>query len=100
MKTSSLWMIAAGWLGPGRTRAICLYKDVKHVTTARAPAKRTWPAIGVFVIGCAHGAVCKPALDQRSLALPTAFVFLALVSGPVASLQRGFSQNSLRDGTS
>ncbi len=100
MKTPSLWMIAAGCLGPGRIRAICLYKDVKHVTTARAPAKRTWPAIGGFVIGCAHGSVCKPALGQQSLALPTAFVFLALVLGPVASLRRGVSQNSLRDATS
>ena len=96
MNTPLLWMIAADCHGPGRTRAICLYKDVKHVTTARAPAKRTWPAIGVFVIGCAHGAVYKPALGLRSHILSTAFALLALVLGLVANLQHGVTQNSLQ----
>ena len=36
MNTPLLWMIAADCHGPGRTRAICLYKDVKHMAAARA----------------------------------------------------------------
>ena len=87
MKTPSLWMIAAASFGPGRARAICHYKDVKHAATVRDRAKHTWPAIGRFVIGGALGAACDPAFGLRSRTLPTKFALRAIVLGFVASLQ-------------
>ena len=61
MKAPSLWMFAAGCFGPVicRTRAISLYRDVKRTATARARAKRIWPAIARFVVGCVLGAACE-----------------------------------------
>jgi hypothetical protein len=102
MKTPSLWMFAAGCFGPVicRTRAILLYRDVKRTATARARAKRIWPAIAGFVIGCVLGAACERAFGLRSLALPTGFALLGLILGPVASLRGGVSQNSLQGVTS
>jgi hypothetical protein len=99
MKTPSLWMIVVGCFGPG-ARTIWLHKDVKRTATARAQAKHTRPAIAGFMIGGDLDAACEPAFGLRSLALPTGCALLALVLGPVASLRRGVSQNSLQAVTS
>jgi hypothetical protein len=97
MKTPSLWIFAVGCFGPG-ARTIWLHKDVKRTATARS--KHIRPAIAGFMIGGDLGAACEPAFGLRSLALPTGCALLALVLGPVASLRRGVSQNSLQAVTS
>ena len=54
-----------------------------HVA-ARQRAKRTWPAIVGFLVGCALGAACESAFGLRSLTLPVGIAFVALVMGIAA----------------
>ena len=38
---------------------------------ARIRARRTWPAIAGFLVGCVLGALCEPAFGLTALAIPT-----------------------------
>jgi uncharacterized membrane protein YoaK (UPF0700 family) len=51
---------------------------------ARQRAKRTWPAIVGFLLGCALGAACESDFGLRSLMLPAGIAFVALVMGIAA----------------
>lgn len=51
------------------------------LASARTRAKRTWPAIVGFTIGCCLGAVLQARIGPWSLALPTSFGLLALALG-------------------
>ena len=51
---------------------------------ARQRAKRTWPAIVGFLLGCALGAACESAFGLRSLMLPAGIALVALVMGIAA----------------
>jgi uncharacterized membrane protein YoaK (UPF0700 family) len=48
---------------------------------ARQRAKRTWPAVIGFLVGCALGAACESTFGLRSLMLPVAIALVALVMG-------------------
>jgi uncharacterized membrane protein YoaK (UPF0700 family) len=54
--------------------------------SARDRARRTWPAIVGFLLGCALGAAIEPAFGLRSLALPASFALLSLALGAAATL--------------
>jgi uncharacterized membrane protein YoaK (UPF0700 family) len=51
---------------------------------SRQRAKRTWPAIVGFLLGCALGAACESDFGLRSLMLPAGIAFVALVMGIAA----------------
>ena len=53
--------------------------DPNDMATARRRAKRTWPAVVGFVVGCALGAGCEMVAGLWSLALPAGLALLALV---------------------
>jgi uncharacterized membrane protein YoaK (UPF0700 family) len=38
---------------------------------ARVRARRTWPAIAGFLLGCGLGALCEPAFGRAALVVPT-----------------------------
>jgi uncharacterized membrane protein YoaK (UPF0700 family) len=44
-------------------------------------ARRTWPAIAGFLLGCALGAACEPAFGLAALALPTLLSLCAIGFG-------------------
>src|SRR5271155_3053813 len=44
--------------------------DIERAERARDRAKRTWPVIVGFLLGCALGAACETAFGLPSLALP------------------------------
>ena len=50
---------------------ICFGGRPSDDAKARIRARRTWPAIAGFLIGCALGAVCEPAFGLMALAVPT-----------------------------
>lgn len=52
-----------------------------EVAKARSRAKRTWPVIVGFAVGCGLGAACEAALDLWSLALPACLALLAFAMG-------------------
>jgi uncharacterized membrane protein YoaK (UPF0700 family) len=56
-------------------------RDAAGIATARDRARRTWPAVAGFLLGCACGAVCEPAFGLRSLVLPAGFALIALTVG-------------------
>jgi uncharacterized membrane protein YoaK (UPF0700 family) len=56
-----------------------LGKDADRAAKSRERARRTWPAIAGFLLGCALGAACEVALGLRSLMLPTGFALVALI---------------------
>jgi len=56
-------------------------RDTKTAAGARQNARRTWPAVVGFVIGCALGAGSKQAAGLWSLAMPAALALLALALG-------------------
>lgn len=61
--------------------AILFRRDPNEVTCARGRARRTWPAIVGFTVGCSLGALLKVVIGPWSLVLPTALALLALVLG-------------------
>jgi uncharacterized membrane protein YoaK (UPF0700 family) len=65
---------------------IFLGRDPGGIATARVRARRTWPAIVGFLLGCALGAACEAALGLRALALPACVGLLALALGVPTSL--------------
>jgi uncharacterized membrane protein YoaK (UPF0700 family) len=60
---------------------VLLGRDPRDIASARNRAKRAWPAIVGFAIGCGLGAVCEAAVGLRSLELPVGFALLALALG-------------------
>jgi hypothetical protein len=64
--------------------------------SARDRARRTWPAIVGFLLGCALGAACEKAFGLPSLALPAGCALLSLALGAVASLNHGKGHPSKR----
>jgi len=55
--------------------------DPSSAATAQERAKRTWPAIAGFAVGCALGASCEAAAGLWSLALPAGLALAALAMG-------------------
>jgi uncharacterized membrane protein YoaK (UPF0700 family) len=60
---------------------ILLGRDSNGVALARTRARRTWPPIVGFTVGCSLGAVLQAVMGPWSLALPTGFACLALALG-------------------
>jgi uncharacterized membrane protein YoaK (UPF0700 family) len=60
---------------------VLLDSDRQDVTGARHRAKRTWPAIVGFAVGCGIGAWCEARYGLWSLALPAGFALFALALG-------------------
>ena len=56
---------------------VLLGRDLENAAKARNRARRTWPAIVGFAVGCALGAACNAQFHLWSLALPTGFALLA-----------------------
>ena len=63
-----------------------LGRDPARAERARDRARRTWPAIVGFFLGCALGAAFEPAFGLRSVALPASFALLSLALGAAATL--------------
>ena len=61
--------------------AMLFLRDPDGVANARSRARRTWPAIVGFTVGCSLGAVLEAVIGPWSLALPTGFALLALALG-------------------
>jgi uncharacterized membrane protein YoaK (UPF0700 family) len=60
-----------------------LGRNASATEKARDRARRTWPAIAGFLLGCALGAACEAAIGLRSLMIPAGFALLALALGAV-----------------
>ena len=58
-----------------------LGREPADVAKARSRAKRTWPAIVGFAVGCGLGAACEAAAGLWSLALPARLALVALAMG-------------------
>jgi uncharacterized membrane protein YoaK (UPF0700 family) len=58
--------------------AMLFQRDPDGRARASSRAKRTWPAVVGFTVGCGLGAVLDAAIGPWSLALPTGLAFLAL----------------------
>jgi uncharacterized membrane protein YoaK (UPF0700 family) len=57
---------------------IFLGRNPSSVASARDRAKRTWPIIIGFLIGCALGGACQAALGLKAVMLPTSLALLAV----------------------
>jgi uncharacterized membrane protein YoaK (UPF0700 family) len=57
-------------------------------------ARRTWPVIVGFLLGCALGAACETAFGLPSLALPAGVALLSLALGAVACLRHARRHHS------
>jgi uncharacterized membrane protein YoaK (UPF0700 family) len=60
---------------------VLLGRNPHELSSARKRAKRAWPAIVGFAIGCGLGAVCEAAFGLQSLELPVGLALLALALG-------------------
>lgn len=58
--------------------AILFRRDPNEVAYARGRARRTWPAIVGFTVGCSLGALLEVVIGPWSLTLPIGFALLAL----------------------
>jgi uncharacterized membrane protein YoaK (UPF0700 family) len=67
--------------------------DPERAERARDRARRTWPVVVGFPLGCALGAACETAFGLPSLALPAGFALLSLALGAVASSHHASVQN-------
>ena len=67
---------------------ILLRADRDTMAVALGRAKRTWPSIIGFIVGCVLGAMCETRFNLRSLALPTALSFVALAAAMVGDGER------------
>jgi uncharacterized membrane protein YoaK (UPF0700 family) len=65
---------------------LLLARDPDDVAKARGRAKRTWPAVVGFALGCGLGAAGEAALGLWSLALPAGLALLALALAMSARL--------------
>ena len=65
--------------------------DPERAQRARDRARRTWPVIVGFLLGCALGAACETTFGLPSLVLPAGFAFLSLALGAAASLYHAAS---------
>jgi uncharacterized membrane protein YoaK (UPF0700 family) len=54
---------------------------------ARSRARRTWPAIAGFILGCCLGAACEAAFGIESFLLPVGLALVALALGASADRQ-------------
>jgi uncharacterized membrane protein YoaK (UPF0700 family) len=61
--------------------AMLFRRDPDEVAFTRARARRTWPAIVGFTVGCSLGALLEAVIGPWSLALPIAFALVALALG-------------------
>jgi uncharacterized membrane protein YoaK (UPF0700 family) len=61
--------------------AMLFRRDPNGVAYARSRARRTWPAILGFTIGCSLGALLEAEIGPWSLALPSSFGLVALYLG-------------------
>jgi len=53
-------------------------RDADGLARAGSRARRTWPAVVGFTLGCGLGAMLDAAIGPWSLALPAGFALLAL----------------------
>jgi len=53
-------------------------RDLTGRAKARDRARRTWPAIAGFLLGCAVAAMCEPAFGLAGLAIPILLSFAAI----------------------
>ena len=67
---------------------LLLWQDTNRVAFARDRARRTWPRIVGFTVGCSLGAILQAAMGPWSLVLPTGFALLALVLGVSVESER------------
>jgi uncharacterized membrane protein YoaK (UPF0700 family) len=76
---------------------VLLGRDAETLSNARSRARRTWPAIVGFALGCCIGAVCEAVFGLWSLAVPSALalVAFAMTFSPEPS-RRGPTLLSLR----
>ena len=58
-----------------------LGRDASRIAKARDRARRTWPAIAGFLLGCVLGAGCEATLRLWSVLLPTGFALFAVMLG-------------------
>jgi uncharacterized membrane protein YoaK (UPF0700 family) len=63
---------------------------------ARIRARRTWPAIAGFLVGCVLGAVCEPAFGLMAFAVPT-LLALGAVGFGLAGWEQGRRQGRLAE---
>lgn len=70
--------------------------DPGQAERARDRARRTWPVIVGFLLGCTLGAACETAFGLPSLALPVGCALLSLALGAVASLNHASGHPSKR----
>ncbi len=68
--------------------AMLFLHDPDGVAYARSRARRTWPAIVGFTVGCCLGAVLETVIGPWSLALPIGFASLALALGFLSDSKR------------
>lgn len=61
--------------------AMLFRRDANEVARARSRARRTWPPIVGFSVGCGLGALFEAAIGPWSLALPTSLALVALALG-------------------
>ncbi len=64
-----------------------LGRDADVVVKARDRARRTWPAIVGFLLGCLLGAACEATFGLKSFLLPAGLALVALALGAFASGQ-------------
>jgi uncharacterized membrane protein YoaK (UPF0700 family) len=69
---------------------VLLGGNASSTVRARERARKTWPAIVGFLLGCALGAACEAAFGLHSLVLPAAFGLLAVALGLAGTLQQAF----------
>jgi uncharacterized membrane protein YoaK (UPF0700 family) len=63
---------------------VMLGREPEEIARARNRAKRAWPAIVGFAVGCGLGAVCEASFGLLSLELPVGLALLALALGSSA----------------
>jgi uncharacterized membrane protein YoaK (UPF0700 family) len=68
---------------------VLLGSDIESAAKARGRARRTWPAIIGFAVGCSLGAACEAPLGLWSLALRTGFALLAFAMALADNIDRG-----------
>lgn len=61
--------------------AIMLAQDTGGISRARRRARRTWPAVAGFLLGCAVGGWCEAAMGLRALVVPAGVALIALALG-------------------
>jgi len=60
-----------------------LGRDASRAAKARDRARRTWPAIAGFLVGCILGALCEAFFGLRSLELPAVLALVTCIACPM-----------------